>query len=155
MELTYQALNGNKEVAGSINNLKIFTRLAKLLKRNSSRLQEAYRLCDSITTQLDTHGILYPNIYAEMGDILVKMGNYPLAKSAIDTALQQDPKSVVAVTALARLEAQQGNVTTAEAVLRTALERIGRQLPLVLEMASHLLHHHHNNTQRMKEAKQL
>ena len=87
MELTYLALNGDKEVTSSVKNLKTFTRLAKLIKQNSSRLQEAYQLCENITTRLKTRGIRYPKIYAEMGDISVRLGNYQSAKVAINIAL--------------------------------------------------------------------
>ena len=155
MELTYLALNGDKEVSCSVKNLKTFTRLAKLLKQNSSRLQEAYQLCENITNRLKTRGIKYPKIYAEMGDISVRLGNYQSAKVAIDTALYQDPTNVVAITAFARLNAQQGNVMAAEEVLRAAIERVGLQVPLLLEMATHLLEYHSDNRQRVQEAEYL
>ena len=153
--MTYQALNGDKQVTSSVKNLKTFTRLAKLLKQNSSRLQEAYQLCKNITNRLKTLGIKYPKIYAEMGDISVRLGDYQSAKVAINTALYQDPTNVVAIMAFARLNAQQGNVSAAEEVLRAAMERVGLQLPLVLEMASHLLQHHQGNMLRVREAEYL
>ena len=46
-------------------------------------------------------------------------------------------------------------MTAAEEVLRTAMERVGLQLPLVMEMATHLLQHHHGNMQRVREAEYL
>ena len=155
IDLTYLALNGDKQVISSVKNLKTFTRLAKLLKQNSSRLQEAYQLCENITSCLKTRGIQYPKLYAEMGDISVRLGDYQSAKVAIDTALYQDPSNVVAITAFARLNAQQGDVSAAEEVLRAAIERMGLQLPLVLEMASHLLQNHQGNMLRVREAEYL
>ena len=85
----------------------------------------------------------------------MRMGDYQSAKLAIDTALYQDPTNLVAITAFARLNAQQGNVLEAEEVLRRAMEKVGLQLPLVLEMASHLLQHHHDNMLRLREAEYL
>ena len=155
MELMYQSLNGDRKVTSSVKNLKAFTRLAKLLKQNSSRLQEAYQLCKNITSRLKTRGIKYPKLYAEMGDISVRLGNYRSAKVAIDTALYQDPTNLVAILASARLNAEQGNVSAGEEVLRTAMETLGLQLPLVLEMASHLLQHHHGNMLRLRETEYL
>ena len=155
VELMYQSLNGDKNVTSSVKNLKAFIRLAKLLKQNSSRLQEAYQLCKNITSHLKTRGIKYPKLYTEMGDISVRLGDYQSAKVAIDTALYQDPTNLVAILAFARLNAQQGNVSIAEEVLRAAMERVGLQLPLVLEMASHLLQHHHGNMLRLREAEYL
>lgn len=155
VDLTYQALNGDKQVTSSVKNLKTFTRLAKLLKRNSTRLQEAYQLCENITSRLKTRGIKYSKLYAEMGDISVRLGDYQSAKIAIDTALYQDPSNVVAITAFARLNAKQGNVSAAEDVLRGAIEKVGLQLPLVLEMASHLIEHHQGNKLRVREAEYL
>ena len=90
-----------------------------------------------------------------MGDISVKMGDYQSAKIALDTALYQDPTNVVAITAFARLNVQRGNESAAEKVLRVAMERVGAQLPLVLEMATHLLQHHHGNMPRLREAEYL
>ena len=155
VELIYQALNGDAEVTSSLKNLKTFTRLVKLIKQNSSRLHEAYQLCENITTHLSTRGIPYPWIYAEMGDILFQLGQYYPARVAVDTAMRQDPKNWLAILTLSRLEAQLGNLTEAELVLRRAMERFGLQLPLVLELASYLLRHHHDNTRSMKEAEHL
>ena len=90
-----------------------------------------------------------------MGDISVRLGDYQSARVAIDTALYQDPTNIVAIMAFARLNAQQGNVSAAEEVLRAAMEKVGLQLPLILEMASHLLQHHHGNMLRVREAEYL
>ena len=155
MNLTFQNLNGDKEVTSTIKSLKVFTRLSKLLKQNSSRLQEAHQLCENITTHLSQLQVDYPKIYAEKGDILFRLEQYRSARVAVNTALKQDPGNFVAIKTLSKLQAQQGNVTAAEQVLRRALAKYGHQLPLVLEMASHLLRHHHDNVQSMKEAEYL
>lgn len=153
--MTQQALSGDTQVTSSVKNLKTFTRLAKLLKQNSSRLQEAFHLCQNITNRLKTRGIKYSKIYAEMGDISIRLGDYRSAKVAIDTALYQDPTNVIAVRAFAKLNAQQGNVSAAEKVLRTAIKRVGLQLPLALEMAAHLLRHHNGKMLRVREAENM
>lgn len=155
VELIYEGIKGDNEVTSSVKNLKTFTRLAKLLKQNSSRLHEAYQLCANITRHLKEHDIHYPKIYAEMGDILVRLNDYGTARMAVNTALSQDPGCAIAITVLAKLEAKQGNVTTAELILRTGLEKVGLKLPLVMELADHLIKHHHDNMKSMKEAEHL
>ena len=155
VDLTYQALQGDMQVTSSMNSLKAFTRLAKLLKQNTSRLLEAYQLCDNITRHLNMIGVPCPKIFAEKGEILIRMGNYTAARKAVRTALSQDSKNVVAIISLARLESREGRVSEAEVILRRAVEVLGFKLPLVVEMAAHLIHYHHDDAYSIREAENL
>ena len=155
MDLTYNAMEGDTEVTCSVKSLKAFTRLIRLLKQNKSRVHEAYHLCVNITGHLSRRGIPYPRIYAEMGDISVRLGNYGAARRAINTSLSHDPNNIVALTALAKLESVKGRVTEAEGILRKALKELGYQLQLVVELAALLSRHHHDDMYSIREAESL
>ena len=148
-------MDGDTEVTCSVTSLKAFTRLARLLKQNKSRLREAYQLCVDITSHLSRRGIPYPRIYAEMGDISVRLGNYGAARRAINISLSHDPNNIVALAALAKLKSLKGRVSEAEGILRKALKELGYQLQLVVELAALLSQHRHDDMYSVREAESL
>ena len=97
----------------------------------------------------------YPSIYAELAQVLIKMGNMTEAKSYIHQALTQDQKHTQAHVALSRMHAELGDKGQAERVLRDAIKTISSNSILLYELAALLQASHHGDKHKLIEAESL
>ena len=69
INMVKRGMGGDTSVAVELRNLNAYTRLAHLLKENSSHLEEAYKLCQTAISIRPALAIAH----SEMGDILRRM----------------------------------------------------------------------------------
>ena len=117
INLVKRGMRGDTSVPVELRNLNAYTRLARLLKENSSRLEEAYKLCQTAISMRPTLAIAH----SEMGDILRRMKKLPEAKEALDTALRIHWANPNAHIFMGLVSREFGDRERAEQSLRAAL----------------------------------
>ena len=153
VDLIHEGMDGNVTISVDVKHLKVFVRLSKLLRR-FRRFNEAQEILKKMISRM-TGRQIYPNIYAELAEVLVKMGNMTEAKVYINQALRQEPKHTQSHVALARMHAELGDKGQAEKVLRGAVKTISSNSILLYELAALLQANHHGNKQKIMEAETL
>lgn len=146
-----RGMAGDPLVSVAVKNLNAYTRLANLLKQNSSRLEEAYILCQSAISIVPTHAVAH----SVMGDILLRMHRHPEAKSALTTALQLEWRNPTAHYNLGLVNQELGEEQKAEQNFRTALSLSGNHpsLKVMLQLASAL--QRSQDIKKLQDAEQL
>lgn len=112
-----RGMSGDTSITVELRNLNAYTRLARLLKENSSQLEEAYKLCQTAISIRPMLAIAH----SEMGDILRRMNKLPEAKVALDAAIRMNWVSPNAHIAMGLVNRGLGDWEGAERSLRAAL----------------------------------
>ena len=126
-----------------------YTRLAVLLKVNSSHLQEAYDLCQTAFEKAPTNA----KVLREIGDIMRRMKRYSNAKEMLQRATQLDHGNAFGHFYMGQAHADEGDITQAEAKYRHALSLAKNHPAMTLELASLL--QQSNNSKKLQESEQL
>ena len=153
VELIYRGAGGDTSISLNVKGLKVFSRLARILKMDISRLQEAHNLLKDIIKKFPD--FQYSYLFSELGDVLIRMGKYSKAKVALETAMKHDPKNLLAYSHLAKLYLEQGNSSLAEQSLRNGVAACGPHVDLLYDLASIIHNNHHGNKDRLQEAEKL
>ena len=117
IDVISRGMSGDTSITVELRNLNAYTRLARLLKENSSQLEEAYKLCQTAISIRPTLAIAH----SEMGDILRQMNKLSEAKVALDTALRMNWASPNAHIAMGLVNRGLGDREGAERSLRAVL----------------------------------
>ena len=151
IKIINRGMAGDPSISVGVKNVNAYTRLANLLKQNSSRLEEAYTLCQSAISLVPTHALAH----SQMGDILLRMSRYSAAKAALTTALHLEWRNPTAHYSLGLVNQELGEERQAEQNFRTALSLTGnnQSLTVMLQLASVL--QRSQDIKKLQDAEQL
>ena len=151
IKIINRGMAGDPSISVGVKNVNAYTRLANLLKQNSSQLEEAYTLCQLAISLVPTHALAH----SQMGDILLRMSRHSAAKAALTTALHLEWRNPTAHYSLGLVNQELGEERQAEQNFRTALSLTGnnQSLTVMLQLASVL--QRSQDIKKLQDAEQL
>ena len=149
IKLINNGLNGDSFVGIMAKDMNAYTRLAVLLKTNSSHLLEAYKLCQTAFEKAPTNA----KVLRETGDVLRRLRKFTDAREILMRAIQMDPRNAFGHFYMGQTLADAGDITQAEASYRHALSLAKNQPAMTLELASLL--QQSDDSKKLLESEQL
>ena len=149
IKLINRGLSGDSFVGIMAKDVNAYTRLAVLLKTNSSHLHEAYSLCQTAFEKAPTNA----KVVRETGDVLRRLKQFGKAREVLLRAVQLDPKNAFGHFYMGQTLIDAGDSAQAESSYRRALSLAKNHPTMTLELASLL--QRSSDSRKLLESEQL